>query len=436
MTLVALGACVACGDSADATSQLVGGQQRNAAAPSDSLSDYVPPDLDMPDGLGVPTPFENVESGALEPFYRALDRAHAGTSQARIAIWGGSHTACDHWTGTLRDALQRSFGDAGHGFTLPAWPSDRWDYWRWGVQVSRGEGWDRLRLGWHRGEPDDYGAAGLVFDSAGRGATAEVRTASWGIGQRASAIEVWTQTRPEGGTLNVFIDGEQMAEVNTEGEVRARFDRFDVPDGPHAVRLETHGRHPVRLYGVVLERNLSGVIVDNFAISGSRARNHEKWLERTFAVQLGRRPPHLVIFAYGGNEANDDSRPIALYARATRYAITRIRRIAPHTSCLFVGPTDKPESLDGRWVDRPRTQAIIDVQREIARTEGCAFFDTRAFMGGPLSMLRWVAAEPPLAREDHVHLSARGYRALGTMLASNLLEGWRTRHISPVQSDP
>ena len=386
----------------------------------------------MPPGLGVATPFADASGEALGHFYRALDRAQAGDGQARVAIWGGSHTACDHWTGTLRDALQRTVGDAGHGFTLPAWPSEAWPYWRWGVVVAEGEGWDRVRLGWHRGEPDDYGVAGLVYDSMGRTATAEVHTSSWGVGQRASVIEVWSQTRPGGGVAEVWIDDERVGLVNTAGAgVRARFDRYEVPDGPHEVRVVAQPPDPVRLYGIVLERDVAGVVVDNFAISGSRARNHQKWHDGTFVAQLGRRPPDLVVFAYGGNESNDRRRPIGRYAEATRFALERIRRVVPVASCLFVGPTDKPEQRGTRWVHRERTDEVIAVQREVAREAGCAFFDSRAFMGGPLSMLQWVAADPPLARGDHVHLSARGYRALGEAIVANLLDGWRARS-SPV----
>ena len=428
LACLVLGTCAwsACVDPSCATPTDVTESSREGSVARSDRPTYEARPIELPPGIGVAIPFEYVDTGELDHFYRALDRARLGTDQARVAIWGGSHTACDHWTGTMRDSLQRALGDAGHGFTLPAWPSDRWPYWRWGARVDTGSGWERLRLGWHRGVPDDYGVAGLVFDSMGRRATAEVRTSTWGVGQRASAIEVWTQEQPGGGPLAVHIDGELVADLNTDGNtVRARFDRFQLRDGPHVVRLETHGPRPVRLYGLVLERDGPGVVVDNFAISGARARNHQKWLDRTFVVQLARRRPDLVVFAYGGNEANDEGRPIDLYVEATRQALGRIRDVVPDVSCLFVGPTDKPKSRDGDWIDRPRLSAVIDAQREIAQSQGCAFFDARAFMGGPLSMLRWVSANPPLARGDHVHLSARGYRALGQLITNNLLEGWR-----------
>jgi lysophospholipase L1-like esterase len=62
------------------------------------------------------------------------------------------------------------------------------------------------------------------------------------------------------------------------------------------------------------------------------------------------------------------------------------------------------------------------VQRDLAFRHGCAFFDTVKFMGGRLSMLKWVEAD--LARDDYIHFSARGYRRLGEVLLDGLLDGF------------
>ena len=57
--------------------------------------------------------------------------------------------------------------------------------------------------------------------------------------------------------------------------------------------------------------------------------------------------------------------------------------------------------------------AIIEIQRDAAKSAGCAFWDARAAMGGPGAAHEWYCnLENPLATHDHVHLTREGYRKL------------------------
>ncbi|MFW6067027.1 MAG: GDSL-type esterase/lipase family protein [Myxococcota bacterium] len=381
------------------------------------------PEAPFPPGLGVDVPLHDPSGRALESFHRALARVEAGEEKARLLFYGASHTAVDHYVGRLREALQRRYGDAGRGFALAAWPHPQ-HYWQWGVRIDEGRGWDRLRLGAERAEADHYGLAGIVFDSAGREATARVATSEWGVGQRASRLEVWYQAQPGGGALEVRVDGTLRKRIATHApSIEAGFATFDLEDGPHEVEMRALPGAPVRLYGVVLEREGPGVVVDNAGLSGARARLHLKWLDPVYTQHLERRAPDLVSFSYGGNEGNDFGIPISTYASRTERALARLRRTVPDASCLIIGPPDKPVFEDGEWAHRPRTTSIARVQRRLAEKHGCAFFDTIAFMGGRLSMLRWVAADPPLGRPDRVHFTARGYHRMAEVLLAGLLDG-------------
>ncbi len=387
--------------------------------------DSAAPEPAPPEGLGVDVAFEDPSGRALDSFHAALDRAARHEGQARVLLYGASHTACDHFPAVLREQLQARFGDGGRGFTLLAWPSTEWPYWQQGVDVAEGAEWERVRLGVERGDPDEYGLAGIVFDSGGREAVARIATAEEGVGSRASRIEVMYEARPEGGELDVTIDGEAMGVVETAAESpRAGYALFEVPDTSHTVELRARPGASVRVYGVTFDRTTPGVVVDNAALSGSRARNQLKWLEPVFSDHLAHRHPDLVVFFYGGNEGNDFAQPINDYARDAERSLVRVMRAVPGASCLVMGPADKPLERDEGWEHRARTSSIARVSRDIALRHGCAFFDTIAFMGGRMSMMRWVATEPPLARDDHIHFSARGYRRLGEVLLADILDGY------------
>jgi lysophospholipase L1-like esterase len=381
-----------------------------------------PPDPPMPPGLGVHIPLEDPSGNALDAFHAAIQRAAAGQGKARLMFYGGSHTASDHYTGYIRDVLQRRYGDAGRGFARAAWPDD-FHYWQWGVRIAQGSGWESRRLGPKHAGEDYYGMAGVVFDSKGREAKARIETERWGVGQRASHLEVWYQTQPQGGRLEVRVDGKLFDTIDTEGpKPEAGFATYSLADGPHRVDLRAVPGASVRVYGVVLERGRTGVVVDNAGLSGARARFHLKWLDPVYSTQLKRRRPDLVVFFYGGNEGDDFAQPIDTYARKADKGMARALRRTPDASCVVLGPADKPLERDGEWVHRARTTSIARVQRDLAFRHGCAFFDTVKFMGGRLSMLKWVEAD--LARDDYIHFSARGYRRLGEVLLDGLLDGF------------
>jgi len=379
----------------------------------------------LPVDLAVTTHFEDPSGHALDRFHAALRRAERGEGKARVLTYGASHTAADHLPGHIRRALQERFGDGGRGFTLPAWPSDLYPYWQWGATIDEGEGWERVRLGLNRGVPDYYGITGIVFDLGGRRASSRIASAESGVGERADVIEVHYQAMPGGGDFDISIDGQASVSVSTTAD-EVGVGRFvvDVEDGPHEVVLDTHEGAPVRLYGLVFERSGPGVVVDNVALTGSRARYHDKWLEPVYTEHLGLRQPDLILLWYGGNEGNDIREPADRTSREIRRALAKLRAAAPDASCVLLGPSDKPISEDGGWVHRRRTEAITRATRTIALGNGCAFFDTVSFMGGALSMVRWVESDPPLARGDYIHLSALGYRLLAEEIIRELLVGY------------
>lgn len=373
----------------------------------------------VPSDLGQGGVFLHDSETSLARFRAALGRANEG--QARVVVFGASHEAGDHYVGFVRDALQTRFGDAGHGFAVAAWPSEHDRYWQWGVRVARGDGWKPIRLGKDRTRPDYYGIAGVIFDSEGREAHGEVATSDHGVGQTASIIEVHFLRRPGGGNFEIAIDGAVVETVSTAGRTRSDFVRFEVVDAAHRVQLRALPGRSVRLYGVVLERDAPGVIVDNLALGGTRARHHLKALEPVYSTQLLHRRPDLVVLGYGGNEGNDFGIPIDVYATELHHVVAKLRRLVPEADCLLVGPLDKPlRRTDGSFAHRHRTTSIARVQRDVAQQYGCAYFDTVAFMGGRLSMLDWAAAEPPLARPDFVHLTGAGYHLLGRALVEEL----------------
>lgn len=358
---------------------------------------------------------------ALGPLHDALRRVEAGSAQARILVYGASHVAADFFPHVLRERLQARFGDAGHGFLMPARP---WRHYRHlgGVSVESNRRWDAHRVRASTTEVDALGVAGLAVDADSRAAVGRIDTGD----RSASRFLILYLRQPGGGSFDVQLDGRRVARVGTASdELAAGFHEVRATDGRHVLEIRPRGNGPVRLFGVSVEREAPGVIVDNMGINGARAASQLLWNEAIHTEYLRRLAPNLVVLAYGTNESGDDDHPIEAYESELRRVVGRVRGSVPEAGCLLIGPSDRPmRDEEGQLVDRPRTSQIVEVQRRVSRDMGCAFFDLVAFGGGPLSMVRWAETDPPYAQRDHVHYTARGYLRLGEVLHGRLLQGF------------
>jgi lysophospholipase L1-like esterase len=336
-------------------------------------------------------------------FRQACAEARRGNALARVSFYGASHTAPDVLPDRLRSHLQRRCGDGGPGWVIPAQPFAFYDH----QQVTYGgRGWEGRAARGRRPARDHYGLAGIALEGP-TGARATVRLAE------PASLTVHLHRRPGGGTVRLRGSGLDR-EVETDGAAGVV-----IADAGERSRLRLEVLEgAARVFGVVAEHE-SGVVVDNFGVPGARVRNQLRWREASVEPSVRERPPDLWILAYGTNESIDGRVPIARYRQRLRRVIASWKRRAPDASCLLVGPGDWPRERRGTLRPRPRLGRIVEAQRTEADAAGCAFFDTLAWMGGPLSMERWVAEG--LALGDRVHFTDAGYERLGDALAAEIL---------------
>jgi lysophospholipase L1-like esterase len=388
-----------------------------AAAPIET------PNVEAP--LGGPTPIEDPSGHAFDALYAALHRAQRGEGQARIVFYGASHTADDLFTGVLRQHLQQRFGEAGPGFVLPGKP------WRWyrhaGISIEQTRGFKMQRIIEREPLAGIYGLAGVALESRGRNALAVISTRpNGGLSGRVSRFELYYLKQPGGGHLSVYIDGKRMQRLSTlSRRTEPGYARWQLADAQHRFELRAERDGVVRVFGVSLERDEPGVIVDTLGVPGSRVRDQLFWDDAVYREHLARRKPDMVVLTYGTNESGDDDMVVEQYEEKMRRVLTRVREVASGASCMLIGPSDRPLRLDdGTFADRPLTQVVTASQRKVAAEFGCGFFDLQRFMGGPLSMVRWVGAQPPLGTRDYVHFTLAGYERFAAVLETSLLAGY------------
>ncbi len=374
--------------------------------------------------LGLYVPIESPKgSPALAHFHEALRELAAGQDddgKVRVLVYGASHTQADVYPGYLRAYLQSRFGNGGQGFVSLVKVNRWFRYADWNIDETKG--WKCEHAQRSSSRKDGYygllGACGSATSKRDK-TTLVPRSDS----ATASNYELWYLAQPGGGRLDLLVDGTKQATVDTDAkQIGPGYHPFTVPAGSHEVQVRAKGDGEIRLFGMVMETDTPGVVVDTLGIAGTRAANMLKWDQAIWTDNVQHRDPDLYILAYGTNEATDEDQSMDAYRRNLREVLTRLRAAAPDASCLLLGPGDFPREIEEDvWVPRPRVAQIVEAQRDIAYEMGCGFWDAVAFMGGVNSMHTWATARPQMASRDHIHLTKRGYVRMGMAVTDAMM---------------
>jgi lysophospholipase L1-like esterase len=347
-------------------------------------------------------------AGALVPFFEQLSHPPEAGS-LHILQYGDSHTASDDWANQLRQEFQTKFGAGGPGYTLPGHPF--LGYRRFDSHGSNSRGWYTGGIVTRKGDGiDGLGGVSLTAQTAGETVTLSVE---------CQQLELHYLRQPGGGQVEFSVDGAPVATVDTDGESAAGTYQYAAAPGLHQYTLRTLSAAPVRLFGWVAQ-NQAGVTYETLGINGAQANLMLEWNPAVLDSELMSRDPAMVVLAYGTNEALSHSwTPDGYYATLTTL-IQRLRTALPAASILLVGPPDCAHRMNGRLAPFPHLDEVIEIQRQVARENGCAFWDWRAAMGGPGSVRQWVQAG--LGQGDYTHLTGSGYRMIGDTLFGDLME--------------
>jgi lysophospholipase L1-like esterase len=362
-------------------------------------------------------------NNALGPLFRVLARAERGEpgAVARISYWGDSNAASDLITAWLRRKLQARFGDAGHGFVLPA-NSDEY-YMHNDIRRGASAGWVVSRIVGPLAADGLYGLGGASFRSRWENDFSWVETSrAGGVGQRASRFAVDYLAHPDGPPIDLLVDGQRRETIDSAApRPRAAVRTIEVADGPH--RFELRPRAPgARVFGMWLERAGPGVVVDALGLAGAKVRYLARIDEAHFAEQLVARAPQLWILNYGVNAGQEGGQfPIERYESTMRDVVLRMKRALPQAGCLVVAPNDLAwKSPEGVYLSKRIAADLAAAQKRVASSSGCAFWNMYQAMGGTGAMGRWI--DQGLARPDMLHPTPAGAELLGRWLYLALME--------------
>jgi lysophospholipase L1-like esterase len=355
------------------------------------------------------------QPAALAPVFEQLLRLNSNLSRDPVHIlhFGDSHTAADEWTGGLRDLFQQRFGDGGSGFSVAGHPFA--GYRRLDARGGATQFWQTSGLRTAAG--DGY------FGLGGISITAERGRQSVYLDANCDHIEIDYLQQPGGGAV-LFSDAPASEpasperEFSTDGPLTPAFITYEVAAGQHRFTLTTANSRPVRLFGWVADRD-AGVTYEALGINGAEAAVMLRWNQEMLATYLQRRNPGLIVLSYGTNEASDANWDPESYQAMYSTLLEHLRQAVPTASILAIGPGDRWAKSRGAWRIVPGIDGIIAAQRAACKQNRCAFWDTRARMGGKGSMRDWDIAG--LAQADRVHFTDAGYHRLASAVFDDLM---------------
>jgi hypothetical protein len=372
------------------------------------------------DGPAAPADLELIQDpqGNLRPFFEALARTAARQPGAltRVLHYGDSLIDQDLITASLRQRLQKRFGDGGHGFVLAA------KAWRWyshaGVGLTeQSDAWEHFRLVGGKARDGRLGLGCAAVEAHGRAWLQLQVTAG-----QADKLQVFFQRAPGGGELEVLVDGASAAQLSAlSDQPLSGVHELDLKGTPQRLRLVAQGK--VRVFGVALERRGPGLTWENLALLSARLPELGHLEAKHWTEQLAARRPHLVVLQFGANDSMNFGGDLADYTRRSEGALRKLRAaVPPKTSCLVLGPLDRLVR-DAHGLHSPAVvRKVSDAQRQAALDAGCAFWDSQRAMGGAGAMRRWL--KQGLAVADMVHLSGRGSQLFAEILERALVHGF------------
>ncbi len=374
-------------------------------------------------------------AGVLVPFFRrlaAVERRETGTL-VRITHFGDSPLTGDLISSEARALLQDAFGDGGHGFVLLGRP------WPWyghrGVTLSS-SGWKVRSPLLSSGNGGHHGLGGVSFTARSADAASTVT-----LDEPFTRVVLTFTRRPGGGHLLVSLDGGPPAEVATAGEGPSTGSAvLEARAGATRLAVRPKGDGEVTVYGAVLERPGPGVVYDAVGANGASVHFLTLLDAEGWEQALRSRGSDLVILNYGTNESGYAGIPGPRYLKDYAEVVGRVRRALPGAAILLMAPMDRGQRDEsGAIVTWPTIPRIVAAQREAARADGCAFFDTFRAMGGAGTMARWYDAEPRLVTGDFTHTTKAGSDRVARLLVGALVKRyreWQAGGASPAPSPP
>lgn len=352
-----------------------------------------------------------------DTLFNRLEHAQDDGKTYRIMHYGDSQIEMDRITSVLRQKLQEFFGGSGPSMIPAIQPVAT-------ISVSQNaNGLQRYMVYGDaaRANHNRYGVMtqfGQVMGSGSISFTQSSHSQAFEKAKEISTVSVLLGKNTEGFTATLKCDT-----IKGEAKVLPASDSVSLITWilPANVKRGTISfKGNAEIYAVLLDGD-SGVAVDNVALRGCSGTIFTRLNEAVMRQSFDLLDTRLVIMQFGGNRMPGitSSKNISAYMAELENQINYMKRVAPKSSMLFIGPADMGKSYNGRMGTWKGLPELNDSLRAMALRNDVAYWDMFNVMGGEGSMAQWVKHDPPMAGPDYIHFTFRGAQEIGANLAKS-----------------
>ena len=335
----------------------------------------------------------------------------------RVMHYGDSQIEMDRISSVLRQKLQELFGGSGPNMVPAIQPVPT-------ISVSQQS--NSLNRYMVYGDADRashnrYGVMAQFAQVIGEGSisfTQSYHSQSFDKAKQISTVSVLLGKNSQNFKATLHCDN-----IRTEPKVLPANDNVSIITWilPANVKRGTiNFKGNADIYAVLLDGE-PGVALDNVALRGCSGIIFSHINEATMKQSFSLLNTRLIIMQFGGNRMPGISSPknITPYMRELEKQINYMKRVAPQSTLLFIGPADIGRSYGGKMGTWKGLPELNDSLRAMVLRNDVAYWDMFHVMGGEGSMAQWVKHKPPLAGPDYIHFTLSGAQTIGSDLAKS-----------------
>jgi lysophospholipase L1-like esterase len=317
------------------------------------------------------------------------------------------------------------------------------------LKITSSAGWTYKSLQRPDAHPGEFWLSGYDAVASAAGETMSVAAEQ---PLTYDMVEIEAIAQPGGGAIDIKLDDDMPTHYDLAAEhvepVVIRLVPEHTPTGKlREVSITTAGQGTVALASVSIYNNRSGVTYNSVGYVGAQVSLLNKIPDKLFADDLTRINPQIVVLSFGTNEASNERLDPVQYGKTYEKVLDKIKTALPNAQIVMILPPDfneipstcskdkiaeatcrgGPEGAPNAsspvaataapagapectWHTPAKLAQVRDVQRDIAKRRGLAFWNWASLMPAECGAHQWFSASPALMSRDHVHFTAEGYK--------------------------
>lgn len=336
----------------------------------------------------------------------AIRKALSATSNrlVRWAVIGDSYIEGDIFTQQIREALQNSYGGKGIGYTplYSEFPGFRRSI------LHSCENFEALDF--RKKSGNRFSLLPGTAMKAGEGAAATFN----GTNKVANA-DAWDVA-----TVELIAPAGGSVKIRTEKKGTSSTFSFEPSDSLHTLRFPVHSSHlsvsgitPGIIFQGAYFDGDKGIAVDNMSIRGYAGIRHDELYAPLVEQARSNIDYDIIMLEFGINALSAAQKDYTAYSQKMTSVVNKLKKLYPKATFIIMGIGDRGEKRGGEIHSMSTVDAMVAAQREIAKSTGSVFWDTRKAMGGEDAVVQWVKNGE--INKDYIHLSFKGGKRLADL---------------------